>query len=153
MRRFSVYRLSDGMFTGRTFGGTIVTDAKMAASLGDGEACLEGQYDHLSQRVDLSGPVPHVVDYKPPQPSVDHEWDAITKRWVMTAAATEKMAGGIEAFYRIKDLEIAQSRATRELLLELSGLLHHDSEAVRRLRATDESAAEWRKKSPRKRPL
>lgn len=45
---------------------------------------MQGQFDHLSQRVDLS--TGKVVDWQPPKPDdtplVRHEWDKDTKRWL-----------------------------------------------------------------------
>lgn len=45
-------------------------------------------YDHLSQRIDIASGT--AVDYQPPQPSVDHEWDAAKRRWRLSGAAAER---------------------------------------------------------------
>jgi hypothetical protein len=39
----------------------------------------------------------HIVDYQPPAPSHEHEWDATTKRWHLSAAARQKNANRVMA--------------------------------------------------------
>jgi hypothetical protein len=39
-----------------------------------------GHYDGLCQRVDVQ--TGEVVDYQPPRPSPNHDWDEQTKRWI-----------------------------------------------------------------------
>lgn len=76
MSVWSKYKTADGLFTGVTIScrGDHL-DINIAAGLG----CVMGEYDALSQRIDvITG---QVVDYQPPQPSSDHAWDAEGKRW------------------------------------------------------------------------
>lgn len=119
MRHFSVYRLSDGLFTGQQIGlPTVATEREQSHALGtlpEGCAVMEGRFDHLAQRVDLTTCA--VVDYQPPQPSPDHEWDEATKRWQLSAAAVERQQRRSEAVARIRELEAAQARPLRELAL------------------------------------
>lgn len=96
---------------------------------------IDGHYDHLSQRIDVSvapATVPvlnqhgiaqgtrlvyKILDYQPPQPSPDHEWDGTTKRWRLSAAAVERNQQRAAAAARIVQLEASQHAVVRELLL------------------------------------
>jgi len=111
-KTFSVYRKSDGLFTG---GRLHVPEADLARNLRDGEAHVDGTVDHLSQRVDLATGA--VVDYQPPRPSADHEWNATAKRWRLTAAAAAKAAARTEALAQIASIEASQHRVLREAAL------------------------------------
>jgi hypothetical protein len=96
------YDLTTGIIRPRVF-----TGSKDMATLNvpQGLGMLPGDFDHLSQRVDISvqppppvldefgnpiGPpwYPPVVDYQPPAPADDQwqtwAWDAAIKRWVST---------------------------------------------------------------------
>ena len=120
-KTYSIYRTSDGLFTG---GRLHVPEADLTRNLRDGEAHIEGVTDHLSQRVDLTTGT--VINYQPPQPSPDHEWNAETKRWRLTPAAAAKCAAAELARAQIKQLEASQHRAVREATLG-------DPSAVKRL--------------------
>jgi len=96
-----------------------------------GHAALEGEYDHLSQRVDVSDPAaPKVVDYQPPQPSSDHEWNASTKRWQLSQAAAGRLAAQTAARQRIVELEASAAPLLRKSVLG-------DAAALDALRALD----------------
>jgi hypothetical protein len=102
---------------------------------------IEGHHDHLSKRVDVSVPpeiinnagkvgysmdeatriVHKIIDYQPPAPSTDHEWDAQTKRWQISAAAQAKAAARSAALARIAALEASQHRHIRGLALGKPG--------------------------------
>jgi hypothetical protein len=49
------------------------------------EFAIEGRHDLYSKRYDEE--MQQVVDYQPPQPDADHEWNAQTKRWQTRAGA------------------------------------------------------------------
>jgi hypothetical protein len=132
MRTLHFYDPETGIFTGRTFSTNIADPAAHAASLAanapNGCAHIEGDYDHLSQRVDVERlaredsdaltawdgkgerPKPpvataaHVIDHQPAQPSTDHEWDSATKRWVLTAAVRNAQQGKRDAAAEIQAL-------------------------------------------------
>lgn len=83
MTTFSFYRLDTGFFTGASFSGppefvAVNTPAECSALL--------GEFDHLSQRVDLASGA--VIDWQPPAPPdtalETWAWDALTKRWRAT---------------------------------------------------------------------
>lgn len=111
--KYTVYRKDSGLFTGRTL--LASSDKILALNLAEGEGAIEGVFDHLSQRVDTASG--KVVDYQSPQPSTDHEWDAGTKRWKLTAAATAKQQAHDQALVKIQQLEAAQPRAVRDFIL------------------------------------
>jgi hypothetical protein len=76
---------------------------------------IEGHHDPLSKCVNIE--TGEVVDYQPPQPSADHEWDAAMKRWQLSAVAQAKLAAKASAVARIAELEASQHAVVRELLL------------------------------------
>jgi hypothetical protein len=106
-----------------------VTAAKFAAlNAPRGHVAIEGQYDHLSQRVDIATST--VIDYQPPAPSADHEWNTATKRWVVKAAVTARAQAKAAALAQIAVLEAKGIRAGREAQLGMEG-------AQERLKALD----------------
>ncbi len=71
------YSLETGMFCN----GTLTCSGEfLNQNVPEGFSCLIGEYDHLSQKVDLE--TNQVVDYQPVAPSVNYEWNEVTKRWV-----------------------------------------------------------------------
>lgn len=102
-----------GLFVGRSYSGPA---AALEANTPTGCLAVEGQHDPLSQRVDVE--TGEVVDYQPPQPDDDHEWDDEARRWVLTAAASERIAQVAAARAKIAELERKQARRVRELLAE-----------------------------------
>ena len=97
--KWHFYNLADGLFARHYF------DGKSKPNAVDGFALIPGEFDPLSQRVDITAtpppPVfdelgndisppwyPPVIDYQPPAPQDDQwqtwAWDANTKRWVST---------------------------------------------------------------------
>jgi len=113
MKIWSMYDPATGLFLGRTFAAT--EDSHVATNTADHEVAIEGSFDHLSHRVDLATGA--VVDYQPPQPSSDHEWNAASKRWQLTAAVAAKQAARAAALGQIAMLEASQHRAVREAAL------------------------------------
>lgn len=143
MKTFSLYHKDTGFFTGRTL---TCDAAHFRQNVPDGMSVIAGVYDHLSQRVDLSGPKAVVIDYKPAQPSEHHEWNASTRRWQLHAAAAGRIAARATALHQIAQLELASSRAMRELALSITP--EATSAALDRLRALDSKIAELRKDLP-----
>jgi hypothetical protein len=117
MSRWSFYRLSDGLFIGRRFVSTAAGKRELrehlSANTPEGCAAMEGQFDPLSQRVDLE--TGQVVDYVPPAPDGDHEWDAQTKRWHKRADVRARELQRARALEQIAELEGRASRPMREL--------------------------------------
>lgn len=94
-----------------------------------------GQLDHRSQRVDIASG--NVVEYQPPRPSDDHEWNANTRRWELSEDAASREAARSSALKQIRSLEASQDRAVREALIGRGGL--------DRLRDIDSQISELRK--------
>jgi hypothetical protein len=132
VKTWSFYEQATRLFSGLKFSGN---QSILSANIPAGHKALEGQYDHLSQRVDIE--TGQVVDYQPPQPSPDHEWDAATKRWRLKADVAERQRRREAALAQIRTLEAAQARPMREAALGIAG-------AVERLRAIDEQIAQLR---------
>lgn len=127
MRTWSFHHKDTGLFNGSTY--SCDNDkTPIAANTPPDHIAVAGVYDHLSQRVDLA--TGKVVDYQPPQPSPDHEWNAETRRWQLTAAAAAKGIAAETARAKIKQLEASQHRAVREALLG-------DQAALKRLASID----------------
>lgn len=95
------------------------------ANIPDGHGVINGHYDHQCQRVELLGGTPAVVDYQPPQPSPDHEWNSKTKRWNLNAAAQGRIDRHNYATNRIQQLELKSLRAMREIQLSVDGGKQH----------------------------
>jgi hypothetical protein len=63
----------------------------------EGCGCIMGAFDTLSQRVDTETGL--VVDYQPPSPSLNHEWDTVTKRWKYVMPLADAKAAAIAKTY------------------------------------------------------
>lgn len=86
-----------------------------------GHEPIEGAYDHLSQRVDV--PSGKVVDYQPPQPSTDHEWNHVTKRWDLNQAALERLHLANEKRLRLAVLTAKKPDLVSDALLGKEGAM------------------------------
>lgn len=128
LRIWSIYRESDGAFTGRQYGATSAED--LADNLPEGCAAIEGQFDHTCQRVDKATGA--VIDFIPPSPGADYEWNADLRRYRLTAAAEQAINADRQARAVIAEQESRQLRAIRELLLN-----PNDAGAMQRLRDID----------------
>jgi hypothetical protein len=84
-----------------------------------GHIPIQGAFDPLSQRVDVA--TGKIIDYQPPAPSADHEWDLVAKRWTVKAAVMAREKAKATALARIDALDRASIRAGREMLLGVAG--------------------------------
>jgi hypothetical protein len=136
MRRFHFYHADTGILH-HTCVSINAPDAESveAQNCPPGHRVIEGTFDERIHRVDISAPpelvdafnqhnqpigkriVHKVVDYIPPAPSPDHEWNADTKRWQLSAAVRAKAASKAEALARIEALRASQHDVVREILL------------------------------------
>src|ERR1039458_1425660 len=82
-------------------------------------AFVGADVDRRSQRVDIV--TGQLIDYQPPQPSSDHEWNATNKRWHLTQAVQAKQAARSTALAKIAALEASGVRCARELALGQAG--------------------------------
>lgn len=117
MRRFHFYHAETGLFADLSVcvGGDPSSDEKVRANTPEGHAALEGEFDHLSQRVDVATGA--VVDHQPPAPTTDHEWNATTKRWQLKPAVAATQEARRAALAQIVMLEQSQDAAVRDALL------------------------------------
>ena len=135
MSTYSFYHPETGQIHRQAFG---TDDARMLkANTPAGYVATPGCLDPLSQRIDVT--TGEVVDYQPPSPSPDHEWNATTKRWQINAAVTAKAEAHRSALASIAALETSGVRAVRELALGQAG-------ALDRLKALDIEIAAQRLK-------
>jgi hypothetical protein len=90
MNTFSEYSATTGLFSGAKFtaSGAGLLDMNL---LGDDISLILGEYDHLSQRVDLETGT--VTEYQPPSPGASHQWNPGTKRWIYVASNAEELWG------------------------------------------------------------
>ena len=135
MSTYSFYHPETGQIHRQAFG---TDDARMLkANTPAGYVATPGCLDPLSQRMDVA--TGKIVDYQPPSPSIDHEWNATTKRWQINAAVTAKAEAHRSALASIAALETSGVRAVRELALGHAG-------ALDRLKALDIEIAAQRLK-------
>ena len=150
MRTVSFFHKETGMFNGNHM--IVSDDSVLALNTPPDHIVIDGHHDPLSKRVDLAAPpelvddinqygvimgkriVHKVVDYVPPQPSVDHEWNAATKRWALNAATVAKAQRGATAASRIAQLVEGQHHWTRRHILG-------DKTALEQLREIDDLIA------------
>jgi hypothetical protein len=136
--RYHFYDLQTGEFHGThvelNFGA--LNDQFAVTNTPSGHRAIAGNYDRLSQKFDIATGA--LVDYQPPQPSPDHEWNAEAKRWQLTAAAAKKGADAEAARAMIMQLEASQHRVIREIMLG-------DPDATARLKDIEGKIQELRK--------
>lgn len=127
MRVVSFYHRETGIFNGRHL---MVSDpAMIPLNTPADHIAIEGDhYDPLTQRVDIA--TGKVIDHLPPQPSADHEWSAISRRWQLRPEVTARQQARTQALARITQLELKALRALREHALGKPG-------AQERLKAID----------------
>lgn len=136
MKTYGFYHKETGVVHSNQFSSD--DDSQLVNNIPTDHVAIEGQLDSLSQRVDVA--TGQVVDYQPSQPSFDHEWNVITKRWQLNAAAQLKISNHNTALSQIDGLEAKGIRAMRELLLTLSP----DSAERQRLATVDTEIAKQR---------
>lgn len=131
----SFYDETTGLFSGQRFFGP---RKYLARNTPPGMGLKDGSYDHLAQRVNIE--TGEVVEYQPPKPNDDHEWDGEAKRWRLKAEVRKHRWRHRQALRRIDELERKQHRPHRELALNPD-----DSDARARLAALDAEIAELRR--------
>jgi hypothetical protein len=142
VKRYHFYHRESGLFHREWFMTDDERPEVLAANTPADHLAIEGEFDHLSQRVDLSGPEARVVDYQPPQPRADHLWDEVTRRWRLDPAVVERQQRRAAALERITALEAAQARPMRELALNLT-----NAEARKRLEGIEAQIAQLRQQT------
>ncbi len=149
---WSEYDSRTGLLTGRTLQAFHDGDnsAFLKANLASGYSAVSGLHDHNNMRVDIANEVRDehgnllthgpVIEYQPARPSVDHEWNAATKRWELNATAQQRQQRQASARAQIAALELSQARPHRELTLNPS-----DAEARKRLESIETQIVTLRK--------
>lgn len=142
LRRFHFFDQNTGLIHAKHIALDVPSghDAIAGKNAPAGHAVLEGTFDPLSQKVDTA--TGGVVDYQPPQPSAEHEWNADTKRWALNVAAQAKLDARHSALAQIGALEGGQHRKVREAVLAIADASHP---AVAPLQALDAQIAALRK--------
>lgn len=134
MRTYSFYHKETGVIHPQCFS-TDGGERTLKANTPADHIAVEAALDRLSQRVDVASGA--VIDFQPPQPSNDHEWNADTKRWVLKPQVVEAKAKQRAIKAQITALEARQARAVREALCG-------DNAALERLRTIDEAINQLR---------
>jgi hypothetical protein len=109
---YSFYDETTGDFSGRVFSGSA---RLVALNTPTGYVAISGRFDRLSQRVDTK--TGEVVDYQPPSPGDNYEWNADRKRYVLKSEILEQQRKHDAAMARIAEAEAEQARPLRELML------------------------------------
>ena len=109
--RWSFYDPATGLFSGKKFRGIRPSDVE--ANTPEGLIAIEGEYDHRCQRILPDG---QVVDWKPPKPDDDHEWNGT--RWILTVAVAAVRKKRRDTQAEIENLERSQLRSMREVILD-----------------------------------
>jgi hypothetical protein len=134
MRVIWFYHKDTGLFHGRN----LMTDNPdlIAPNTPRDHIALEGDnFDILSQRVDVATGL--VVDWLPPQPSPEHEWNTAIRRWQIKPEVVAIKEARRNALERIRFLELKALRALREHALGQAA-------AKDRLKTIDDEIAQLR---------
>lgn len=127
MRTWSFYDQATGQISTRRYRAS--NDKALESNTPAGCVAIEGQFDNLSQMVDVK--TGEVVDYQPPSPGDDFEWNAERRRHVKKPAVLAAERRDKLARSRIAELESGQARAIREHALG-------DASAAAKLQAIDD---------------
>jgi hypothetical protein len=129
MKTYHFFHEETGLFA--DFILTLTDERSLKANIPPNHVAHDGSVsDHLSQRFDIASG--SVVDYQPPQPSPDHEWDARSRRWSLGHAARTRLDAVRARELRRTDLVSQQHDLVRRLTLNPS-----DREARESLGALD----------------
>lgn len=115
MSTWSFYDATTGLFADLRYSGP---EEWVAQNVPSGCLCLQGAYDHLSQRVDVATGA--IVDYVPPAPEdtdlATYTWDATVRRWLPSPTlSARKLAARKLVLAAIDAQEALQARPLREV--------------------------------------
>ena len=128
----SLYDPATGAFTGECRSGP--SREHLLSRLPAGLAAVEGEFDHMSKRV-ADPKTGEVVDWQPPQPDADHEWNDQRRRWMKKPEVEARETRRGEALQAAREIERdRQARRMRELMIELT-----DDPALREIEAQIEA--------------
>lgn len=118
MRHVTFYHKESGKLHGLTV--LVSDDSAIANNTPPDHIPLDqppiGMHDPLSQRVDVE--TGKVIDFIPPAPSDQHEWNPNSKRWVLSAAAQARNSAARAAAARLHELISQQHSFVRRLILD-----------------------------------
>ena len=132
---YSFYHAETGRFADMKYCSTSEHPENLRNQVPAGHLPIEGDYDHLAEQVDISTGA--VIDYQPPAPDANHEWNSAARRWQLTAAVQAAIDQRARASARIAQLEVSQHRAVRDAALGFAG-------AIARLQSIDDEIAALR---------
>lgn len=112
-RNWAFYDASTGLFRPKRI--TCPDAFDISTKTPDGCIPIEGEYDHLSQRVDIE--TGDIVDYQPPLPDDDHDWNAEAKRWLKRAEVRQWERARDAAQTQLDALDLKKVRALSEHVL------------------------------------
>lgn len=144
MKTWSFFEPETGRFTGRKFSGP---EGALQPNVPDGLDAIEGDFDHLSQKVNVV--TRSVEDWIPPRPldteMTRHEWDHSGRRWIATPTLqSHKLRARRRYVAEIREIESRQARALRDALLSASDA--ERTSAMARIADIEASIASLRKK-------
>jgi hypothetical protein len=131
----SFYHRETGLFDGQHL--IASGEASVKLNTPPDHIVIDGHHDHLARRVDLQ--TGEVVDYQPPRPSDEHDWNATTKRWQINTEIQQRKFARASALAQIATLEASQHRPMRELMRDPT-----NAEARKRLDAIEAEISELR---------
>lgn len=134
----SLYDPTTGLFTGQRISGRLIPE-------GPALEARDGEFDHLSQRVDLK--TGEVVDYVPEAPAdtalVGYVW--LERRWKAVPTLEAKKQDTVEMIkLGLVELEVAQQRSLREVTLAVLMAETPSKEASDALQAVEVEAKRLR---------
>jgi hypothetical protein len=135
LRQYHFYHEATGLLSAYSLALNVPDghDELVSRNCPSGHKAIEGHLHPSRHRVDVG--TGKVVDYQPPAPSVDHEWDEVTQRWQLNAAALAKVQVAAAAHFRIRELRDSQHDIIRAAVLG-------DRSALDQLRSIDTEISE-----------
>lgn len=94
MSKYWIYDNETGLFTGVSLD---CPAEHLSDNVPDGFGCVMGPVDIMSQRIDTA--TGQLTNWQPPQPSVNHVWDEVSKRWVYVEPLSIRRAAAISKCY------------------------------------------------------
>jgi hypothetical protein len=129
---FAIYDTESGLIVSHFMG----SQKNLKCNLRPGHAAIPGRYDPLCRKVNTQ--TLEIEHYVPPQPSLEHVWNAVTERWELDPRILEERQKAELIRARITRLETSQHRVMREMMLGEQGAarrLEQIESDIRALRA------------------
>lgn len=127
MRSVSFYHKDTGLLNGSHL--MVSNDHMVALNTPPDHLPIDGHHDCLSKCVDLA--TGKIIEHQPPAPSLEHEWNAEKRRWVVKEEVQGRIDRRVVAVMKIDQLEKKELRVLREIVIRLMDL--NDVESSRLL--------------------